>query len=149
MIKLLWIPVAGTIAAIVAILLAREPRGDETPPPPEPPPFELPEELEPGDAPEEPMTEEPEPEPPAPETPAEMHIRLGPDGSLLAMDTGERFASVDELKEALGEARPMLFVGNADGVAEDALDNVLAQLRDRFQVRKVYRAPEPPPGEDR
>jgi hypothetical protein len=137
-IRLLWIPVAGTVAAVVAIVLAHEPRGDEGARPMDPLPFEFP---------PEPMEPPEEPEPPPP--PSELHLRLEADGSLVDTETSERFASLAELREALGEVRPMLWIGNGEGVAEAQVDEALAQLSDRFQVRKVYRAPETPPGEGR
>jgi len=142
MIRRLMIPVAGTIAALVAILLAHEPRG--TAPAPQIPPFDFP------DAPEHsgPADEEEAPRPPPPE-PQEFQLELGADGALLDLESGDSFASPDELGEQLGDVRHTIVISNGEGVTEAALDAVLAQLRDRFQVRKVYRAPEAPPGEGR
>ncbi len=141
MIRLLMIPVGGTIAALVAIVLAHEPRGDV---PPRPPPFEFPTQpLEPPE-PHEPPAEAPTPEP------REYQVELAADGTFLVL-TGEEaaFASIEELQEQLGTARHTLVLSNGEGVTEAALDAVLAQLRDRYQVRKVYRAPEAPPAEGR
>jgi len=216
MIRRLLIPVAGTIAALVVVLWAHEPRG----PAPEPPPFKIPDAPEPA----EPEGEEP-PEPqtfrielqkdgslldleeqdvfksPAAfaerrgdarhtvvlsagegvtaealdavveelrkgfdvredtETEAEpetFEIELQADGTLLDVgpprfedDRPGEFASVEDLIEQLGDARHKLALSNGKEVTEAKLDEVLALLRDRFQVRKVYRAPEAPPGDGR
>jgi hypothetical protein len=82
-------------------------------------------------------------------------IEVAADGTLRDLDQETTFASVEKLLERLGEARHTLNVSNADGVAEAAVDEVVAKLRDaklpdgdpRFLVRKVYRAPEAPPGD--
>jgi hypothetical protein len=207
MIRRLMIPVAGTIAALVVVLWAHEPRG----PAPELAPFDMP------DAPEhaEPKGEEaPEPQTfklelqkdgslldldeqdvfkspaafaerrgdarhtvvlsagegvPAealdavieelqarfevrkeagteaePET---FEIELQADGTFLDVTHGDSFSSVEELIEQLGDTRHTLLLSNGEGITEAALDEALAGLRDRFEVRKVYRAPEAPPGD--
>ena len=211
MIRRLMIPIAGTIAALVVVLWAHEPRGSA----PELPPFDMP------DAPEHAGPEDEEaPEPrtfrielqadgrlldledkdvfaspaafaerrgdarnivvlsagegvadealdevieklqegdrfavrkdAAPETePETFEIELQEDGTLLEARHGDSFASVEELVEQLGDARHTVVLSNGDGVTEAALDELLAKLRGRFQVRKVYRAPETPPGDGR
>lgn len=138
MIRLLMIPVAGTIAALVAIVLAHEPRGDALPP--QPPPFDFPDVPEPAP---------PREDRPAPSEPQEFQLELGADGTFLDVEHGDGFASVEELSAQLGEVRHVLVLSNGEGVTEAALDAALAQLRDRFQVRKVYRAPEAPPADGR
>jgi hypothetical protein len=143
MIRRLMIPVAGTIAALVAIVLAHEPRG--APSAPEFPPFDFPDPPEHAGPVEE---EEPPPAEPPPD-PQEFQLELGSDGALLDLERGDSFASPDEIGEQLGEVRHTLVISNGEGVTEAALDAVVAQLRDRFQVSKVYRAPETPPAEGR
>ncbi len=206
MIRRLMIPVAGTIAALVVVLWAHEPRGAA----PEPPPFELPEpedtepageeapqprtlrieieadgtlrDLDDGDEFSSPadlaerrgdarhalivsagkdVTDEAldgvmaelrqgdrfEVRKKAAREPETFEIELQADGALLDLD--RRFASVEEFVQQLGEVRHTLVLSNGEGVTEAALDEVLAKLRDRFQVRKVYRAPEAPPAEGR
>lgn len=144
MTRILLIPVAGTIAALVMIAYARQTRGEARPP--ELPPFDFP------DAPEHaaPPDEEPEP-PPAPREPEprEFQLQLEADGTILDLKSGESFASFDELRETIGEVRHTLVLANGKGVSREALDEAEARLRDRFKVLKVYRAPEAPPGKDR
>jgi hypothetical protein len=143
MIRRLMIPVAGTIAALVAIVLAHEPRG--APSAPEIPPFDFPDVPEHA-GPDEEGEEEPPLPPPEPQ---EFQLELGADGALLDLERGDSFASLEELGEQLGDTRHTLVLSNGEGVTEAALDAALAQLRDRFQVRKVYRVPETPPAEGR
>ncbi len=141
MIRRLMIPVAGTIAALVVIVLAHEPRGK--PLPPEPPPFDFPEPPE--------HSAPPAEDEPAPSEPQEFQLELGADGTFLVLDVENKytFASIEDLSKQIGDVRHTLVISNGDGVPEAALDAALAQLRDRFQVRKVYRAPEAPPGDGR
>jgi hypothetical protein len=141
--RLLVLPLAGTIAALVMIAYARQERqpGEEETPP-ELPPFDFPDVPEHGD-------DEEEPEPGRTE-PREFQLQLEADGSILDLEAGLRFASIDELREMIGgDARHTLFLANGKGVTREALDAAEARLRDRYQVRKVYRAPDAPPGEDR
>ena len=150
MIKLLAIPVAGTIAALVAILLAHPEREGASPRREfEPPPFHLPEEE-----PELPVPPEDEEEaappvrpPPAPE-PREFHLQLEADGALLDLESREVYADAEALAQDLGDAPHTLVIVNGEGVGEEALDQALARLRDRFLVRKVYRAREAQPEEE-
>jgi hypothetical protein len=155
------IPVAGTIAALAMIAYAREPRGETRHPGPLP--FDF------GDAPDhEPMDEEPLPVAPEENTgeeaerrPAaearEYELRLEADGTLVGEvvkpepeDPAPRvFASVQDLIDRIGDARHTLVITNGDGVDRAKLDEVETALRDRFKVRKVYRAPETPPEEGR
>jgi len=152
MTRLLLIPVTGTAAALLVILLAHRVR--ETSRENERPAIDWPQTPEHQVPADEPETEpEPEPEseptqPPAPE-PREYQIELEKSGTFVDLESGTKYASAKELGEQLGTARHTLFIANGDGVTEATLDEALANLRDRFQVRKVYRAPEAPPGEGR
>ena len=147
MIRLLLIPVGGTIAALIAIALAREPRG--APKAPDPPLFPV---TNPHEEAEEPPIEEGD-EPPhedaPPAEPTEYQIEVGADGTFIDLEGRVSFASVEELATELGDVRHTLLLSNGEGVTEEALDAALAKLRDRYQVRKVYRAPEAPPAEGR
>lgn len=159
MIGRLMVPVAGTIAALIAIALAREPRRQDVEPPPSQFPADVPEHGEP--FPEDEMAPEEEapptpPPPPAPE-PQEFQLELGADGTLVDIKNGRTFASPEKLEAELDAARHKIVITNGQGVAEAALDAAFTKLRDakdpggdpRFQVRKVYRAPEAPAGEER
>jgi hypothetical protein len=110
-----------------------------------------------------------------PPEPLELEIELAPDGKLrllrarpvgAAGDEGDleepgdlqvTFASVEEALEKLSNARHKLVLSNGKDVTEAALDEAVKKLQDsklpggdpRFQVHKVYRAPEAPPGEGR
>ncbi len=171
MTRILLIPVAGTIAALVMIAYAREPRGEPKHP-------EIPldfhggsvhgaeDEEEPGEEPampeaadEEPLPgkpgepkEEPEAKPAPP--PQEFQLRLEADGALVGelIDPThpERvaFESAEDLIKRIGNARHTLVITNGDGVDRTKLDGIEALLRDRFTIRKVYRA-EAPPAEER
>ncbi len=150
MIRLLWIPVAGTVAALIAISLTHAPQED-SPYPNVPPRAQRPPEEEVDDAPELPLPPPPTPpsaepeQPPAPKT--EFVIRLHPDGSLEEEASGDLFPDIATLLERLAPAdapRPRLVVTNAsDEVTEAALDAALAELRGRCDVRKDYSAPSP------
>ncbi len=76
-------------------------------------------------------------------------LELQADGTFLDVRHGDSFSSVEELIEQLGDARHTLILSNGEGITEAALDGALAGLRDRFEVRKVYRAPEAPPSDGR
>jgi hypothetical protein len=148
--RLLVIPVAGTIAALVVVLLAHEPREEEPGPlPPEPPPV-LPQ--DPPDEPDVPDEGRPEeqpapkkkpPEPPPPPV-AEYTLRLEKDGSLVDVDRGNAFADSAAVIAQLGhkDTRHRILLTNGEGVEEAALDKLLEGLSARFHVRKFYRAPE-------
>lgn len=141
MTRYLWIPVLGTIAALIAILVFHQSRGETEAETAEAPPAPLP-----GTVPDEEPEAEPEAEPlPEPERePQEYTLLLRADGRLLWGET--IFASVAEALETLApedDPRPRVVVGNAtDDVTEEQLDEVVKQLRDRCDVRKYYRAPE-------
>ena len=155
MIGRLMIPVAGTVAALIAIAFAREPRGN---PAPETPPFQWPTKMqdhsEPLPTETLPPAEEEAP-PKATPQPQEFLLELGADGTILDVDGKRTFKSIEELQEKLGDARHRLVVTNGKDVPEATLDAVFTTLRDaklasgdpRFQVRKVYRAPEAPAGD--
>jgi hypothetical protein len=152
--RILLIPVVGTILALVAITLAREPRGpqkdeEQTPmdmgeaPEHAPPPDE-----QEGEEPAPPEEGEAEPEP-APE-PQEIQLELESDGSLVELGVlppmePHRFASIDDLVKQLTKARHTIVLANGKGVTKEALDEAEVRLRDQFNVRKVYRAPEETP----
>lgn len=154
MTRILLIPVAGTLAALALIAFARQERGQDTS---DAESMRLPFDL-PGDLGHEATPEEDAPEPPPPvvmpeepvATPEEFDLRLEVDGSFVETATGTTYAaSLAELVKKLGDPRHTLVLTNADGVAKTALDEAEARLRDRYTVRKVYRAAEAPPGEDR
>jgi len=151
--RILLIPIAGTIAALIAITLARQPRGEAAEP--ELPAYDY------GNAPEHAAPPEDETEPtlppegdeepapaPAPE-PREFQLRLEADGTVVDSENGTKYASIDKLAEELKDARHTLVLTNGKGVTEKALDDALVLLRDHFKVLKVYSAPEAPPGEGR
>lgn len=159
MTRILLIPVAGTLAALVAISFARQPRPDEASTH-ELPPFDFPDAPDHGALPpaeeSEPPLEMP-PEEPEPE-PMELDFRLEADGALVYLAPTEglveapptvRFKSIDELVEKIGDVRHTLVISNGKGVTSEALDDAEARLKDHFKVVKVYRAPETPPGEER
>lgn len=160
MIRLLWIPLAGTVAAFIVILLAHEPREEEPAPVfPEPPP------AQPDDAPEVPVPDssdrspqgakaddasepeekpapKPPPEPPPP-PPVEYFLRLEKDGSLVDLDSMRTFAAGAAVIAELADdrTRHRIILSNGEGVEEAALDKLFDDLRTKFEVRKVYRAP--------
>jgi len=150
MIRLLWIPLAGTVAALTVILLTHEPRAEE---PgiafPEMPPV-LPDDVSdvpvPDDAtkpPEKPQPKEPPRPPPPP--PREHRLRLESDGSLVDLDRSRTFADGAAVIAELVKderVRDRIFLTNGADVKEDALDKILEKLSATFEVRKVYRAAE-------
>ena len=132
MTKYLWIPVAGTVAALVAIFLAHSPReGDEAALPVRTRSFE---------------------EPPPPSVPGpEYTLQLRKDG--LFVDGEKAYASAEEVIEALapeGGPRPTIILENAsEDVPEEALDAAIKKLSGRCDVEKRYGDPgEEPPEED-
>jgi hypothetical protein len=156
--RLLLIPVAGTIAALVVVLLAHEPREEEPGPIfPEPPPAlpadtsyahdsaggdDLPDDAaEPAEQPE--AKPKPPPEPPPPPV-SEYYLRLEKDGSLVDLDSSRSFADSAAAIAALSHKRTRhrIILSNGEGVAEAALDKLLEGLGAKFEVRKAYRAPE-------
>ncbi|HEX5136477.1 MAG TPA: hypothetical protein VFY93_05875 [Planctomycetota bacterium] len=160
--RILLIPVAGTIAALAMIVYARQPREPKTTHP-DLAPFDFPDAPEHA-APPEPGEEEPVPEGMTPEEPGpeetapekepapealEYQLRLEADGSISDTESGRTYAGIDDLAKALGTARHTLVITNADGVPKSALDEAEVRLRDRYSIRKVYRAAEAPPGEGR
>lgn len=148
--RLLVIPVAGTIAAAVVVLLAHEPREEEPGPvfPEPPPPPVLPDDdaEPPAPPPEEEKAEPAEPEnPPEPPPPvAEYYLQLQQDGNLVELNSSRRFTDTAAVIQGLGndETRHRIFLSNGEGVEEAALDKLLEGLSAKFEVRKVYRAPE-------
>lgn len=136
--RTLWIPVAGTIAALVAILLARGERG---PGMDAPSTFPAPEDPE--GAPEPPDV------PPPPKSPEQKEWRLilQPDGSFLTASGDESFASVADLLERLAPTesyRPKVLLTNAAAeVTPEALDAAAEALAARCDLTKrYYRAPD-------
>lgn len=149
MIRLLWIPLAGTIAALIVVLWAHEPREEEPPPLfPEPPPT-LHDDGSDAPAPEDDEEAEDTPgaetkEPPAP-PPSEHYLRLEKDGTLVDLDSSRTFADVAAVVAVLAKderVRNRIFLSNGADVQEAELDRTLESLRGKFEVRKVYRAPE-------
>jgi hypothetical protein len=145
MIRLLWIPVTGTVAALIVILLTHAPREEEPAPDfPEPPPAlpeDAPEDAVPDDAAE--PEEQPTPKPPPP-PPTQYFLKLQKDGSLVDQDSARSFADGAAVIAELAheETRHRILLSNGEGVDEAALDRLVESLSARFQVRKVYRAPE-------
>lgn len=154
MTRLLAIPVAGTVAALLAILAfhgEREAPKGAGPALREPPPFEFPtpDDL-PDDADDETVKDEPEDEAgapplPPPPKPRTYRLQLRADGALVDMDSGESFKDAAEVLETLAadaRVRHTVMVGNATPeVAEEAVDAVVKALSKRCEVRKVYRGP--------
>ncbi|MHC4973648.1 MAG: hypothetical protein ACYTG3_15085 [Planctomycetota bacterium] len=153
--RLLLIPVAGTIAALVVVLLAHEPREEEPGPVfPEPPPPVLPDDdaEPPAPPPEEEKADPAEPEkkskpekPPEPPPPvAEYYLQLQQDGNLVELNSSRKFTDTAAVIQGLGndKTRHRIFLSNGEGVEEAALDKLLEGLSAKFEVRKVYRAPE-------
>jgi len=144
--RLLAIPAAGTVAALIVVLLAHEPRAEEPGPVfPEPPPF-LPDQdsdtAVPGDAPkpEEKPEKKPAPKPP----PVEHFLKLEKDGSLIDPGSTRTFADGAAVIAELvrDDVRDRILLSNGKGVDDAALDKLVESLSAKFQVRKVYRAPE-------
>jgi hypothetical protein len=145
MIRLLWIPLAGTIAAFIVVLLAHEPREEEPGPAfPELPP-ELPDVVPEVPVPD-PATKPEEKPPPKPlPPPAEHHLRLEKDGSLVDLRRSHTFADGAAVIAELVKderVRDRIFLTNGADVEEAALDEILEKLAAKFEVRKVYRAAE-------
>jgi hypothetical protein len=151
--RLLVIPVAGTIAALVVVLLAHEPREEEPGPVfPEPPPPVLPDDEIEAPVPakaddaaepeEKPAPKKPPPPPPPPVS--EYYLRLEKDGRLVDLDGSRSFADGAAVIDGLShdKTRHRIILSNGEGVEEAALDNLLEGLSAKFEVRKVYRAPE-------
>jgi len=147
MIRLLWIPLAGTVAAFIVVMLAHEPREEE----PGPAFPELPPTL-PDIAPEAPVPDtatepaktpkKPPPKPPPP--PAEHRLRLEKDGSLVDLDRPRTFADGAAVIAELvrDDVRDRIFLSNGADVEEAALNEIIEKLAAKFEVRKVYRAAE-------
>jgi len=148
--RLLAIPAAGTVAALIVVLLAHEPRAEEPGPVfPEPPPF-LPDEDLSRRSPEGAKADAPKPEEkpekkPAPKPPPVEHfLQLEKDGSLIDPGSTRTFADgaavIAELVRP--DVRDRILLSNGKGVDDAALDKLVESLSAKFQVRKVYRAPE-------
>jgi len=126
MIRLLAIPVAGTILAFSVILLAHSAREEEKTPAPHeftPPESPLPHEGE----------EEPE-EPNPPPTPQTFYLELQPDGSYLDLDGDYSFTSVEDLEEQLKDIKHTIVLTKAPGVPPSARRAAAAQLGKRYIV---------------
>ena len=157
MIRILWIPVIGTIAAVIAVALAHAPRGDA--PAPAPVPRATPDEFRPPepepetplDEPMEPDEGETEPEGAMPER-DQYILRLRVDGSFVDDEDKTEYADVAAVLAKLappGAPRVTVIVMNdSDDVPESALDAVREQIQTRVDFRKDYRAPEKEPEED-
>ncbi|MHC4222945.1 MAG: hypothetical protein ACYSX0_07930 [Planctomycetota bacterium] len=112
--RLALIPIGGTVAALIAILVCRAPREEDR---------------------NEPIGIVPPP-PPAAET---FMLELKEDGSLFDMDTRSIYATADEFLGSVragGEARPQvtLFTLSAK-VPKEKLDEAADRLRNRCDVR--------------
>jgi hypothetical protein len=147
MTRLLAIPVAGTIAAIIVVLLAHEPREEEPGTVfPEPPPA-LPDDVPDAPVPDEGEKAEEKPAPkrtPPPPRPAEHFLRLEKDGSLVDLGNSRTFAHTAAVIAELAKderVRNRIILSNGAGVEDAALDKIVESLSAKFVVRKVYRAP--------
>ncbi|MGH7163685.1 MAG: hypothetical protein ACREID_09385 [Planctomycetota bacterium] len=131
--RAIWIPVGGTLAAALAVVVAGKTEAWRDPgPPPLPPPARS----------ETPETK-PRAERPRPEERATYTVTLREDGALEVAGRDGTFATAEELLSALapeGGARPVVIVGNASPqVTEEALDAVIEKLRARCDVHRVHR----------
>jgi hypothetical protein len=127
--KLILVPTIGTVAALIAIFVFHPEREQDKPQPARvPPPVEF---------------EEPAPQPrpqPLPE-PSEWFFNLEADGALTGADSGDRFASVAEALGAIapeGAPRPKVVLGPGEGVTDEQLQQAVAALSERCDVR-VFR----------
>jgi hypothetical protein len=154
LIRLLLIPVAGTLAALLAIVVFRQPREDEPRPATrDTPPFHLPspdEILEPEDeGAEDAEPEEGEDQPadePPPAPPRTYQFQVAADGRLQDVETGAWFADPQSVFDTLAtdeRVRHTLRLAKATAEVDDAaFDAVVKKLEERFEVRRVDRASE-------
>ena len=87
----------------------------------------------------------PAPKPPKPAPPPVEHfLQLEKDGSLVDLDSSRTFADgAAVIAELVREkVRDRIILSNGEGVEEAELEQILESLRAKFEVRKVYRAPE-------
>jgi len=147
-IRILAIPVAGTVAALLAILAFHREREVPGPGVRPPPPFELPTPDEPegpDGMPEGPHPDDVRPPPEPSPQPRTYRLQLRADGVLVDLESGETFQDAAEALEMLAAdegVRNRVMLGNATPeVDEAALDAVVAALAERCDVRKVYRGP--------
>ena len=147
MIKLLAIPVAGTIAAVIALMIAHPERDfhdkdvdegpDVTEARPDRPDFP---DI---DTPFLPDEDKPASKPPPPD-PVEFQLRLDGGGKLVDLETGREFDDIaGVLKELVTDprVRNRVILSNGAGTDEATLDKALEKLRASFDVRKFYSAP--------
>lgn len=151
MAKYLWIPLVGTAAAIIAILIFRQEReapasGDLGGLPPAPteafPEPDVPEELL------APPRTDPEPAPPP--KPREWSFFLNADGSLSGAGSDEKYGSVQAVLERLATdaaARPRILLGQGEGVSEQQLEEAAAAFRASCDVRIIRRGQDEKPPE--
>lgn len=160
MIRILWIPVIGTIAAAIAVTLAHKPRGDEPTPPPvrrtTPEEFRPPK-SKPKAEPETPIDEPAKPDegekkPEFPER-SQYVLRLRADGSFVDDEDKTEYADVAAVLAKLAPAGAprvtVIVMNDSDKVPEAALDAVREKLQTRVDFRKDYRAPEKKPEDDK
>ena len=129
--KLILVPVIGTVAALIAIFVFHRER-EKKAPPQVPPPIRIDEPA--------PQPRPPRPPPPRPET-TEWYFNLEADGALTGADSGERFATVAEALGVIapeGTPRPKVVLGPGDGVTDEQLEQAVAALSERCDVR-VFR----------
>ncbi len=150
--RVLWIPVAGTIAAALAVVIAHGKQEDTKYP------IELPradqKEFERKGTPPAPPGAEPvkkAPDDDASDTEAKERtsydMRLLKDGTLVDADSGRSFKDAAAVATALGadgKNKPTVYVRNEEGVPESALDKVGSALKGRCRFVKEYRAPKKP-----
>jgi hypothetical protein len=156
-IRILWIPVIGTIAAVIAVAIAHQPRGDTptSPPVPRAKPEQFPPRKPdtgretPPDVPAVPDEGETGPEMPERD---QYILRLRADGSFVDNEDGTEYADAAAVLAKLappGAPRVTVVVMNdSAAVPETALDAVREQLQTRVDFRKDYRAPEKEPAKD-
>ena len=127
--RMILIPIVGTIAALIAILVFHPERDEEPVAPLRVPPAVRPDAPEPAPA--------PLPGPSAPAT-TEWSFNVEADGALTETGSGQRYGSPAEVLEQIapeGGPSPRVVLGPAEGVTEVQLETAAAALRERCVVR--------------
>lgn len=125
--RMILIPIVGTIAALIAILVFHPEREQEPTAPLRVPPAVRPDAPEPA----------PLPVPSAPQT-TEWSFHVEADGTLTETESGQRYGSPADVLEQIapeGGPSPRVVLGPAEGVTEVQLETAAAALRERCVVR--------------